>query len=89
MHHVDTYYNDVVLFAFSDSTWGLSIVLIKQYHPYVTYSLIGGSSGSAMYIAIQAAKDYGLKEGQRVVIVLPDSIRNYMLVMIICVLGGI
>jgi cystathionine beta-synthase len=40
--------------------------------------LCGGSSGSAMYCAIQAAKDFGLKEGQRVVVLLPDSIRNYM-----------
>ncbi|XP_062606583.1 cystathionine beta-synthase-like isoform X1 [Saccostrea cucullata] len=40
--------------------------------------LCGGSSGSAMSIAIKAAKDFGLKEGQRCVVILPDSIRNYM-----------
>lgn len=40
--------------------------------------LCGGSSGSAMYCAIEAAKEAGLKEGQRVVVLLPDSIRNYM-----------
>ncbi|GFR58528.1 cystathionine beta-synthase [Elysia marginata] len=40
--------------------------------------LCGGSSGSAMYCAIQAAKDAGLKKGQRMVVILPDSIRNYM-----------
>ena len=40
--------------------------------------LLGGSSGSAMYCAIEAAKDAGLKEGQKVVVLLPDSIRNYM-----------
>jgi len=40
--------------------------------------LCGGSSGSAMYCAIQAIKDYGLKAGQRCVVLLPDSIRNYM-----------
>ncbi|GFO11076.1 cystathionine beta-synthase, partial [Plakobranchus ocellatus] len=40
--------------------------------------LCGGSSGSAMYCAVQAAKDAGLKKGQRVVVILPDSIRNYM-----------
>lgn len=40
--------------------------------------LCGGSSGTAMYCAIQAAKDFGLKEGQRLVVLLPDSIRNYM-----------
>jgi len=40
--------------------------------------LCGGSSGTAMYCAIQAAKDFGLKAGQRVVVILPDSVRNYM-----------
>lgn len=38
--------------------------------------LCGGSSGTAMYAAIQAAKE--LKEGQRCVVILPDSVRNYM-----------
>jgi cystathionine beta-synthase len=38
--------------------------------------LCGGSSGSAVYAAIQAAKD--LKPGQRCVVILPDSVRNYM-----------
>ncbi|KAI8089570.1 cystathionine beta-synthase [Halteromyces radiatus] len=38
--------------------------------------LCGGSSGTAMYAACQAAK--GLKEGQRCVVILPDSVRNYM-----------
>lgn len=38
--------------------------------------LCGGSSGTAMWGALQAAKD--LKEGQRCVVILPDSIRNYM-----------
>jgi len=36
----------------------------------------GGSSGSALVGAIQAAKE--LKEGQRCVVLLPDSLRNYM-----------
>ncbi|XP_074653103.1 cystathionine beta-synthase-like isoform X2 [Tubulanus polymorphus] len=40
--------------------------------------LCGGSSGSAMDAAMRAIKDYGLKEGQRCVVILPDSIRNYM-----------
>ncbi|KAJ8316034.1 hypothetical protein KUTeg_006048, partial [Tegillarca granosa] len=40
--------------------------------------LCGGSSGSAMYVALQACKDFGLKAGQRCVVILPDSIRNYM-----------
>jgi len=38
--------------------------------------LCGGSSGTALTAAIEAAKD--LKEGQRCVVILPDSIRNYM-----------
>ncbi|XP_074851701.1 cystathionine beta-synthase-like isoform X3 [Carettochelys insculpta] len=38
--------------------------------------LCGGSSGSAMAVAVKAAKD--LKEGQRCVVILPDSVRNYM-----------
>lgn len=40
--------------------------------------LCGGSSGAAMDTAIKAVKDYGLKAGQRCVVILPDSIRNYM-----------
>ncbi|KAK4520765.1 killer toxin resistant protein [Mucor velutinosus] len=38
--------------------------------------LCGGSSGTAMHAAVQAAKE--LKEGQRCVVILPDSVRNYM-----------
>ncbi|XP_064182640.1 cystathionine beta-synthase-like [Anguilla rostrata] len=38
--------------------------------------LCGGSSGTAMSAAVQVAKE--LKEGQRCVVILPDSIRNYM-----------
>eukprot|EP01113_Clastostelium_recurvatum_P019552 TRINITY_DN2305_c0_g1_i1.p1 TRINITY_DN2305_c0_g1~~TRINITY_DN2305_c0_g1_i1.p1 ORF type:complete len:524 (-),score=152.04 TRINITY_DN2305_c0_g1_i1:38-1543(-) len=38
--------------------------------------LCGGSSGSAMVAAIQAAKTLG--EGQRCVVLLADSVRNYM-----------
>eukprot|EP01126_Amoeba_proteus_P034778 TRINITY_DN347_c0_g1_i1.p1 TRINITY_DN347_c0_g1~~TRINITY_DN347_c0_g1_i1.p1 ORF type:complete len:446 (-),score=117.81 TRINITY_DN347_c0_g1_i1:41-1378(-) len=38
--------------------------------------LCGGSSGSAMVAALQAAE--GLTEGQRCVVLLPDSVRNYM-----------
>lgn len=40
--------------------------------------LIGGSCGSILYGAIQYALQHNLDENQRVVIVLPDSIRNYM-----------
>ncbi|KAM7132048.1 cystathionine beta-synthase isoform 1-T3 [Molossus nigricans] len=38
--------------------------------------LCGGSAGSAMSVAVRAAQ--GLREGQRCVVVLPDSVRNYM-----------
>ncbi|KAJ1720657.1 cystathionine beta-synthase [Coemansia erecta] len=38
--------------------------------------LCGGSSGSAVYAAIEAARR--LEPGKRVVTVLPDSVRNYM-----------
>ncbi|XP_043229370.1 cystathionine beta-synthase-like protein [Amphibalanus amphitrite] len=38
--------------------------------------LCGGSSGTAVWAACEAARD--LPEGSRVVVVLPDSVRNYM-----------
>lgn len=38
--------------------------------------LSGGSSGAALAATLRAAKD--LKAGQKVVVVLPDGIRNYM-----------
>lgn len=38
--------------------------------------LIGGSSGSAVWAALQAAKQ--LKKGEKCVVILPDGIRNYL-----------
>lgn len=38
--------------------------------------LVGGSSGTAMWGALQAAKR--LKKGQKCLVILPDGIRNYM-----------
>lgn len=38
--------------------------------------LVGGSSGTAVWGALQAAKT--LKKGQKCVVILPDGIRNYM-----------
>ena len=38
--------------------------------------LIGGSSGGAVWAAIQAAKS--LKENEKCLVILPDSIRNYL-----------
>ena len=40
--------------------------------------LVGGSSGTALYGAMLAIKDLNIGEGKRVVIILPDSVRNYM-----------
>jgi cysteine synthase A len=38
--------------------------------------LVGGSSGTAVWAALQAAKQ--LKKGQKCLIILPDGIRNYL-----------
>lgn len=38
--------------------------------------LCGGSSGTAMWAALQVAKELG--PGKRCVVILPDSVRNYM-----------
>jgi cystathionine beta-synthase len=38
--------------------------------------LVGGSSGSAVWATLQYAKK--MKEGQRVLTILPDGVRNYM-----------
>lgn len=38
--------------------------------------LVGGSSGTAVWAALQAAKQ--LKKGQKCLVILPDGIRNYM-----------
>jgi cystathionine beta-synthase len=38
--------------------------------------LVGGSSGSAVWAALQVARD--LPRGSRTVVILPDSIRNYL-----------
>ena len=40
--------------------------------------LVGGSSGTALAGAMEAIKDLNIEEGKRVVVLLPDSIRNYM-----------
>jgi cystathionine beta-synthase len=40
--------------------------------------LCGGSSGSAMDAAINYIKDHKVGAGKRVVVVLPDGVRNYM-----------
>jgi cystathionine beta-synthase len=40
--------------------------------------LCGGSSGSALCGALKVAKELNLRADQRLVLVLPDSVRNYM-----------
>lgn len=40
--------------------------------------LCGGSSGGTLSAAIRAAKQAGLKKGDRVIVLLADSIRNYL-----------
>ena len=40
--------------------------------------LVGGSSGTAMAGALMAIKELNIGEGKRVVILFPDSVRNYM-----------
>lgn len=39
---------------------------------------VGGSSGTAMAAAVKVIKELNIGEGKRVVVLLPDSIRNYM-----------
>jgi cysteine synthase len=38
--------------------------------------LVGGSSGGAVWAALKVAKDLG--ENQKCLVILPDSIRNYL-----------
>lgn len=38
--------------------------------------LVGGSSGAAVWAALQVGKE--MPEGSRIVVILPDSVRNYM-----------
>ncbi|XP_067111172.1 cystathionine beta-synthase b [Osmerus mordax] len=54
-----------------EDSFAMSRMLIKE-----EGLLCGGSSGTAMAAAVRVAQE--LKEGQRCVVILPDSIRNYM-----------
>lgn len=40
--------------------------------------LVGGSSGTALAAAIRLIKELDIGEGKRVVVILPDSVRNYI-----------
>uniref|UniRef100_A0A1A8QQW5 Cystathionine beta-synthase n=1 Tax=Nothobranchius rachovii TaxID=451742 RepID=A0A1A8QQW5_9TELE len=63
---VDTWYK-----SNDEESFNMSRMLIRD-----EGLLCGGSSGTAMAAAVNMAKE--LKEGQRCVVILPDSIRNYM-----------
>lgn len=67
-HRVDHWFKSV-----DKETFQMSRKLIRR-----EGLLCGGSSGSAVYCAIEAIKKFDIKEGQNVVVILPDSIRNYM-----------
>lgn len=40
--------------------------------------LCGGSSGGNLYCALKIAKEKGLDERHRIVVIIHDSVRNYM-----------
>jgi len=40
--------------------------------------LVGGSSGTCLAAALRLIKELEIGEGKRVVVLLPDSVRNYM-----------
>ncbi|XP_062861797.1 cystathionine beta-synthase-like [Trichomycterus rosablanca] len=63
---VDTWYKST-----DEESFKMSRMIIRQ-----EGLLCGGSSGSAMAAAVNVAKE--LKEGQRCVVILADSLRNYM-----------
>ncbi|XP_069491766.1 cystathionine beta-synthase-like protein isoform X2 [Ambystoma mexicanum] len=63
---VDSWYKSC-----DEDSFAMARMLIRQ-----EGLLCGGSSGSAMAVAVKAAQE--LKEGQRCVVILPDSVRNYM-----------
>ena len=56
------------------------VIIKNKCSSSVTDIITGGSSGSALAGAIKAVKDFDLKKGQKCVVILPDSIRNYMYV---------
>ena len=55
-----------------------SVSITDHYILLSILCILGGSSGTAAYVAMQACKDFGLTKDQRCVVLLPDSIRNYM-----------
>ncbi|KAK6309682.1 hypothetical protein J4Q44_G00195630 [Coregonus suidteri] len=63
---IDTWYK-----SNDEESFAMSRMLIRE-----EGLLCGGSSGTAMSAAVRMSTE--LKEGQRCVVILPDSIRNYM-----------
>ncbi|XP_037102146.1 cystathionine beta-synthase-like [Syngnathus acus] len=63
---IDTWYK-----SNDEESFNMSRMLIRD-----EGLLCGGSSGTAMAAAVNVAQE--LKEGQRCVVILPDSVRNYM-----------
>lgn len=57
------------------SVWCMCVI-VSINSQVTNVCVIGGSSGSAMYVALQVAKT--MKKGEKLVVVLPDGIRNYM-----------
>ena len=59
-----------------DRDWRGGHVCLWCWLPWCCCQPSGGSSGAVVQGAIEAAR--GLKAGQKCVVLLPDSIRNYM-----------
>lgn len=62
---------DIVVKTRDRESFNLALRIIRE-----EGMLVGGSSGSAMYAALEVAKQ--CRGGERIVVILPDSIRNYM-----------
>ncbi|VEL27726.1 unnamed protein product, partial [Protopolystoma xenopodis] len=45
--------------------------------------LCGGSSGAAMWAALETIKKSSMGAGERVVVILPDTVRNYMYALVL------
>lgn len=67
--HIDAWYKSI-----DKPSFQMSRQLLKR-----EGLLCGGSCGSAVYCALESIKKFDLnKEGVNVVVILPDSVRNYM-----------
>lgn len=66
--HTDLWYK-----TFDQESFHCARRIIKEEGMFV-----GGSSGSVLAAALRLIKDLDIGEGKRVVVLLPDSVRNYM-----------